>query len=372
MWEWRSPLDVAELDQLRQLAFARRLQLAAALAQLRLDVVVAEALVDLLLGLAGLDLAALGLGDPVLGDREAAGDRLFAQLHVVGLGAGEVLEQVAEGGGRDDPQVDRDRRCGSGRGRRWGRGCRRRRSAGGRRGARRAPPAPRRWRSGRCPCRSRPSGGPSRRPRPGWRPGARAAPPPAPRRSAAPSRAAAGPAPRPARRAAPARRGCSPRPSARGPLTSRILFALGRRFEVLHRGDVELLEEAPRGFRPTPGTRVTSIRVGGNFAFSFTAAGISPVASSASIFSASVLPTPGTSVARPCAGQLGDRDRALADRLGGGAVGEHAVFDRAVELVEDAQLFQRGGDLGVGHGSNLPGRRGFFRSRLSSGIASRR
>ena len=54
-------------------------------------------------------------------------------------------------------------------------------------------------------------------------------------------------------------------------------------------------------FAPTPGTRVTSTSVGGNFAFSFTAAGISPVAISASIFSASVLPTPGTSVARPAA-----------------------------------------------------------------------
>ena len=47
--------------------------------------------------------------------------------------------------------------------------------------------------------------------------------------------------------------------------------------------------------------------------------------------------------------QLGDRDRALADRLGGGAVGEDAVFDRPVELVEDPQLFQGGGDLGVRH-----------------------
>ena len=54
-------------------------------------------------------------------------------------------------------------------------------------------------------------------------------------------------------------------------------------------------------FAPTPGTRVTSIRVGGNLALSFTAAGISPVSSSASIFSARVLPTPGTSVARPAA-----------------------------------------------------------------------
>ena len=94
---------------------------------------------------------------------------------------------------------------------------------------------------------------------------------------------------------------------------------------------------------------MTSISVGGNFAFSFTAAGISPVSSRASIFSASVLPTPGISVALPGARELGDRDRAFADRLGGGAVGEHAVFDGAVELVEDPQLFEGGGDLSVGH-----------------------
>jgi hypothetical protein len=54
-------------------------------------------------------------------------------------------------------------------------------------------------------------------------------------------------------------------------------------------------------FAPSPGTRVTSIRVGGNFAFSFTALGISPVSSRKSIFSARVLPTPAISVARPAA-----------------------------------------------------------------------
>ncbi len=54
-------------------------------------------------------------------------------------------------------------------------------------------------------------------------------------------------------------------------------------------------------FAPTPGTRVTSIKVGGNFAFSFAAAGISPVSSSEPIFSARVLPTPGTLVASPFA-----------------------------------------------------------------------
>ncbi len=59
----------------------------------------------------------------------------------------------------------------------------------------------------------------------------------------------------------------------------------------------------------------------------------------------------------PDAGQLGDlalarhgRDRArrLAHRLGGVAVGEHAVHDGAVELVEVGQLVEERGDGGVG------------------------
>ena len=202
MWEWRSPRTSPSSTSSRQLAGARRLQLAAVLAQLRLDVGVAEPLVDLLLALAERHLAALGVGDAVLGDREAAADRVFAQRHVVGLGAGEVLQQVAEGGRRHDPQVDRDAVVGLGADAvgAGGAGGGDQRVGGEVLGEQR--PAPRRWRSGRCPCRSRPSAGPSRRPRPGWRPGARAAPPPAPRRSAAPWRAAAGPAASPALAAA--------------------------------------------------------------------------------------------------------------------------------------------------------------------------
>ncbi len=100
--------DVAERDEVGQPPLSCRLQLAPPLAQLRLDVGVAEPLVDPLLARAELDLARLGVGDAVLGDREAARHRFFAQLHVVGLRAGEVLEQVAERVGGDDPQVDRD------------------------------------------------------------------------------------------------------------------------------------------------------------------------------------------------------------------------------------------------------------------------
>ena len=222
MWAVEVAADVAELDQLRQLPLARRLQLAAALAQLRLDVVVAEPLVDLLLGLAKGDLVALGVGDAVLGDREAALHRVLAQLHVVGLGAGEVLEQVAEGGGRDDPQVDRDavvglgadavvaRFAGGGDQRVAGEvlGERLRLVGGGDQVDVLAGLGP--------------AAGRARDLDPVRRRGARAAPRRAPRRSAARSRAAAAPAPPPARPAAPARRGRFPRPSARGPLTSRI------------------------------------------------------------------------------------------------------------------------------------------------------
>jgi len=52
-------------------------------------------------------------------------------------------------------------------------------------------------------------------------------------------------------------------------------------------------------FGPRPGSQVISIRPGGNFFLSFSALGMEPVSSSTSSFSASVFPTPGSSVARP-------------------------------------------------------------------------
>ena len=95
--------DVRELDELRQLPLARRLELAAVLAQLRRDPVVAEEAVDLVFGRERVHLAALDLRDPVLGDREPAADGGLTQRHVVVLRAGEVLEQVAVRFGRHDP-----------------------------------------------------------------------------------------------------------------------------------------------------------------------------------------------------------------------------------------------------------------------------
>ena len=104
---------------------------------------------------------------------------------------------------------------------------------------------------------------------------------------------------------------------------------------------------------PRPGRRVISSSPAGNLARSLTAAGIAPSSASASTFSWIVAPIPGSSVARPCARQRGDRHRRVADRLGGVAVGDDPVDDRAVELVQVAQLVERGGDLGVGRVGHL-------------------
>ena len=100
--------DVAQLDQLRQLALAGCGQLAAVLAQLGRDPLHAEPLVDLLLGRAGDRLPALVVGDAVLAHVQAALDRRRAQRLVVAPRAREVLEQVAERLLRHDAQVDRE------------------------------------------------------------------------------------------------------------------------------------------------------------------------------------------------------------------------------------------------------------------------
>ena len=84
----------------------RRVQLACALAQLGRDPRVAEERVDaLLVGVPG-DLAGRLDLDAVLRDREAAPLRVLAQLDVVLLRPGEVLEQVAVGLRLDDAEVE--------------------------------------------------------------------------------------------------------------------------------------------------------------------------------------------------------------------------------------------------------------------------
>jgi hypothetical protein len=81
------------------------LQLATVLAQLRRDVLHAEQLVHLLLG--GARVRGALVHDPVLGDVEAALHGGGPERLVVLPRAREVLQQVAEVLGRHDPEVDR-------------------------------------------------------------------------------------------------------------------------------------------------------------------------------------------------------------------------------------------------------------------------
>ena len=105
-------LEVAERDQVREGPLGGRLELAAVLAELRLDVLESEQRVHLGLGLAPVGLARGVVEHAVLGDVQALADGRVAERHVVLLGTGEVLEQVAELVRRDDLQVDAQGRVG--------------------------------------------------------------------------------------------------------------------------------------------------------------------------------------------------------------------------------------------------------------------
>ena len=83
-----------------------------------------------------------------------------------------------------------------------------------------------------------------------------------------------------------------------------------------------------RSSAPRPGMRVNRTSSPGNFARSFTAAGMSPVSSSARIFSSSVFPTLRQLGRAALARELRHRHRRVADRLGGLAVGDHPVDRR--------------------------------------------
>jgi hypothetical protein len=98
--------DQVVCDERGEPAAPGRLQFAGVLAQLGRDELVAEPLVQLLLGAEGVHLARLDLGDPVLGDRQAAALCLLAHRDVVVLRAGEVLEQVPVTLRRHHPKVE--------------------------------------------------------------------------------------------------------------------------------------------------------------------------------------------------------------------------------------------------------------------------
>ena len=108
MWQCKIAPEVAERHQLRQRSLSGRLDLPVGLPELRLDVIEPEPAVDLGLGRVAGDLAGLGVGDPVLGDRQAHLDGALPQLDAVLRRPAEVLEQVPVGVGGDDPQVDSD------------------------------------------------------------------------------------------------------------------------------------------------------------------------------------------------------------------------------------------------------------------------
>ena len=296
-------------------------------------------------------LAALGLGDPVLGDREAAcRPRPRAAATLWACEPVKCCSRLPKASGATIRRSTEIPLWVWARAPAVGRRCRRRRSAG----ARRVPGERRRLLGGGDQvdvlAGLGPAPQPSRRPRPRSRPGAREARRPAPRRSAGPWRAAARPGPLPARRGAPSAASTFSSTFGPRPLSVADPLLLGRLLQVLERRRRRARRRGGARFsRPGRGPASPRSASAGTSPSASRPRGSRRSSSRASIFSASVLPTPGISVARPARGQLGDRDRALADRLRGGAVGEHPVFDRAVELVEDAQLVERGGDLGVGH-----------------------
>src|SRR5262249_39450266 len=98
--------EVVESNELRKFAVARRHELAAVLAQLARDELVAEESVQLLLAPSRERLARLGVLDAVLRDGELAPNRRLAKRDVVILRAREVLEQVAVRLRRDDPEIE--------------------------------------------------------------------------------------------------------------------------------------------------------------------------------------------------------------------------------------------------------------------------
>ena len=293
----RSPRRSSRLDEHRQRARARPCELDRALADLGRHRLVAEVAVDLVLVVGLEDLAALDGLDAPLRDLQTALDRVLAHRDVVGLRAGEVLQEVAEGGGRDDAQVDlhavvRDDRAlriaaaddlrrdrllaepADQRGRLVGGGdqvdvadhlhAAAQRPGLATRARRSAVPADPRGSSPTGAARARGGSATS------WRPRRRRSP----RGSPAPS----------SRRCRRARAGC-PRPLP--PRAARASRCPARR------------RCAWRSWRRRPGSRLISTRLSGSFARSFSSETSVPVSRSSRTLAAIVSPTPSSWVRRP-------------------------------------------------------------------------
>ena len=259
-------LQVGELDEARQLAVARRLELAPVLAQLRRNPGVAEVRVDAPpRPRPGRSRRSRRLENAVLGDREAAPDGVLPQRDVVVLRAGEVLEQVAVALRRNDAEVeakavvgdDRRLRAAPARPPRPPSLARRRRSSA-RQGRSRS-------RSGRGPASSRRGGGRSRPPRPARR-----------------GRWPRSPRPRGEPRAAPCPAGCGRSPPKPSPGSASDFSTFSSVFAprpgrarsrscsaAAGRSSRDSTPSSGQSFRavlgPRPGTCITSTRPGGSF-----------------------------------------------------------------------------------------------------------
>ena len=337
-------------------------QLAAVLAQLGLDVGEAEQRVDLLLGRAGV--RARRCASSRMPYSETCSPRRTAASRSAALWrarAGEVLQQVAElrrawrsAGRRATPEW---------RARPRARPCRPSspaRSPRARRGSRRARRARRggdqvevldavglpAHRAGelRRACPGRPAR---------CRPATSASPSSSARGSS--TRGARALGRRPALRAPPAR---SPRTSAPSPRTVRSRSrqrGLAQRLRASRCRARQCSSRARLG--PRPGRRVIAISPAGNFARSRSAAGScrSRAARGSSPAASCRCPAARRAPSRASAATETEASRTALRR---GAVGEHAVDDRAVELVQVAELLERVGDrgvgeLGLGHGTRV-------------------
>ena len=345
--------DVLQRDQLRQRARRRGCDLAVGLAQLGLDVGEAEALVHLGLGRVASRPRRCAVSVIPCSETESSiryGS--LAQLDVVLGRPGEVLEQVPVGSGRDDPQVDGDPVVGR---------------------------------------------DPSARPRPRspWSPPGDGPRAPAP--SAAGSlavairsmswqvsvRRRAEPATSTASLAGWARRSCAScsatgstsESSSRSPGAPSVELAerrqhvllglrpealeladpllLGGGAQLLEARDAELVVEAARRLRAHPGDHGHLDQRGRELSLQLRRGGDLAAVEQRQDLLLQRLADAGQ-LGRPAGtGEVLDRDGALPDHSGRLAVGEHAVPDRPVELVQRRQLGQGIGDLGVSHAPNL-------------------
>ena len=127
----------------------------------------------------------------------------------------------------------------------------------------------------------------------------------------------------------------------RSPCTSRSCWPSAAAAQRVERVDAELVEQLARALGPEARAGASSsTSPAGNFARSFSAAGIVPVSSSALDLLLERLADPGQLGDRPSRVERGDRRGRLADGLRRVAVGDDAVDDRAVELVEVAELVE--------------------------------